>query len=134
MSAVYSRFAFVILCWVTWLSLHSFNIDLTDHLSLGPMLGTAAAIFAVMVGGIFTVNHFADQLVELLEEPFGTLILTLSVTAIEVSLMLVVIFNGDNNPTMLRDTVYATLMIMLNGMIGLSLMVGGWRHFEQTFN
>lgn len=128
------RYAFVLLCWGTWFALHSFNIDLTNQLSLMPMLGAAAAIFCIMVGGIFTVNHFADQLVELLEEPFGTLILTLSVTAIEVSLMLEVIFNGDNNPVMLRDTVYATLMIMLNGMIGLSLVVGGWHHFEQTFN
>lgn len=98
------------------------------------MFAAAAAIFCAMIGCIFTVNRYADQLVELLEEPFGTLLLTLSVAAIEVSLMLVIIFNGNNNPTMLRDTVYATLMIMLNGMVGLCLVTGGWRHFEQTFN
>ena len=134
LSAIFSRNAFVLLCWGIWLGLHSLNIILSVQLSLVPMLAAAAAIFCAMIGCIFTVNHYADQLVELLEEPFGTLLLTLSVAAIEVSLMLVIIFSGDNNPTMLRDTVYATLMIMLNGMVGLSLLIGGWRHFEQTFN
>ncbi|MGR8998838.1 MAG: calcium:proton antiporter [Gammaproteobacteria bacterium] len=134
LSAVFSRNAFVLLCWAIWLGLHSSNIDLSADLSLVPMIAVATAIFCAMVGCIFTVNHYADQLVELLKEPFGTLLLTLSVAAIEVSLMLVIIFNGDKNPTMLRDTVYATLMIMLNGMVGLCLVAGGWRHFEQTFN
>ena len=134
LSAVFSRNAFVLLCWGIWLGLHSSNIDLTADMSLVPMFAAAAAIFCAMVGCIFTVNHYADQLAELLEEPLGTLLLTLSCAAIEVSLMLVIIFNGNNNPTMLRDTVYATLMIMLNGMVGLCLVAGGWRHFEQAFN
>ena len=133
-SAVFSRNAFVLLCWGIWLGLHSSNLILSVHLNLAPMLAVATTIFCAMIGCIFTVNHYADQLAELLEEPLGTLLLTLSCAAIEVSLMLVIIFNGNNNPTMLRDTVYATLMIMLNGMVGLCLVAGGWRHFEQTFN
>ncbi|MFA5924314.1 MAG: calcium/proton transporter [Methylococcaceae bacterium] len=132
--AVFSRNAFVLLCWGIWLGLHGSNLILSVHLSLVPMLAVATAIFCAMIGCIFTVNHYADQLAELLKEPLGSLLLTLSVATIEVSLMLVIIFKGDNNPTMLRDTVYATLMIMLNGMVGLSLVAGGWRHFEQTFN
>ena len=131
--AIFSRNAFVFLCWGLWLGLHGSNLILS-HLNLIPMLAATAAIFCAMIGCIFTVNHYADQLAELLDEPFGTLILTLSVAIIEVSLMLVIIFEGNNNPTMLRDTVYATLMIMLNGMVGLCLVAGGWRHFEQTFN
>ena len=130
----FSRNFFLLLCWGIWLGLHGSNLILSVHLSLVPMLAVATAIFCAMIGCIFTVNHYADQLAELLKEPLGTLLLTLSVAIIEVSLMLVIIFNGDNNPTMLRDTVYATLMIMLNGMVGLSLVAGGWRHFEQTFN
>ena len=127
------RNAFVLICWSLWFGLHSTNLILSD-LNLAPMLLIAVLIFCSMIGCIFTVNHYADQLKELLVEPLGTLLLTLSVAAIEVSLMLVVIFHGGNNPTMLRDTVYATLMIMLNGMIGLSLITGGWHHFEQSFN
>jgi Ca2+:H+ antiporter len=134
LSVFFSRNAFVLLCWSIWFGLHNSNIALSVDLDLVPMLAAAMAIFCAMIGCIFTVNHYADQLAELLEEPFGTLLLTLSVSAIEVSLMLVVIFEGDHNPTMLRDTVYATLMIMLNGMVGLCLLTGGWRHFEQTFN
>ncbi|WP_262965060.1 calcium:proton antiporter [Methylobacter psychrophilus] len=132
--AIFSRNAFVLLCWGIWLGLHGSNLILSVNLSLVPMFAAALVIFCAMIGCIFTVNHYADQLAELLDEPFGTLLLTLSVAIIEVSLMLVVIFEGDKNPSMLRDTVYATLMIMLNGMIGLSLVAGGWRHFEQTFN
>jgi Ca2+:H+ antiporter len=131
--AIFSRNAFVLLCWGLWLGLHGSKVILSG-LNLVPMLAATTVIFCAMIGCIFTVNHYADQLAELLDEPFGTLILTLSVAAIEVSLMLVIIFEGSNNPTMLRDTVYATLMIMLNGMVGLSLVTGGWRHFEQTFN
>lgn len=131
--AAFSRNAFVLVCWGFWLGLHDSNLILS-HLNLLPMLAATMAIFCAIIGCIFTVNHYADRLAEELDEPFGTLILTLSVTIIEVSLMLVIIFEGNNNPTMLRDTVYATLMIMLNGMVGLSLVTGGWRHFEQTFN
>jgi Ca2+:H+ antiporter len=132
--AVISRNVFVLLCWAIWLGLHGSNLILSVHLSLMPMLAVAMVIFCAMVGCIFTVNHYAERLAELLEEPFGTLLLTLSVAIIEVSLMLVIMFDGNKNPTMLRDTVYATLMIMLNGMVGLSLVAGGWRHFEQAFN
>lgn len=132
--AFFSMNAFAIVCWGIWLGLQSYNIDLTEQLDVREMLITAVLIFIAMVGCIFTVNRYADTLVELLEEPYGTLLLTLSVALIEVSLMMVIIFNGDHNPTMLRDNVYATLMIMLNGMVGLSLVLGGIRHFEQTFN
>ena len=124
---------YVLVCWIMWIKLNSSHFVISE-LDLTTMLGLATVIFLAMTGCIFTVNHYAEQIKDLIEEPFGTLLLTLSVAAIEVSLMLVVIFHGNNNPTMLRDTVYATLMIMLNGMVGLSLVTGGYHHFEQTFN
>jgi Ca2+:H+ antiporter len=78
--------------------------------------------------------HYADRLAEYLGEPLGTLVLTLSATAIEVSLMLMVMTTGSDNPTLLRDTIFATLMVVLNGLLGLALTLGGWRHREQVFN
>jgi Ca2+:H+ antiporter len=91
-------------------------------------------IFAVMVWGAFAVVRHADALAEILGEPLGTLVLTLSVVGIEVSLITAVMLTGDGAPTLARDTMFAVLMIVLNGMIGAALLVGGFRHREQTLN
>jgi Ca2+:H+ antiporter len=81
-----------------------------------------------------SVVRHADHLAARLGEPYGTLILTLSVTFIEVICISAVMLHGLNNPTLARDTLFAVIMIVLNGMVGLSLIVGGWRHREQHYN
>jgi Ca2+:H+ antiporter len=91
-------------------------------------------LFAVILGSALAVVRHADQLAERLGEPYGTLILTLAITAIEVVGISAVMLHGDNNPTLARDTLFAVTMIILNGMIGLSLLMGGWRHLEQHYN
>ncbi|MFA5924645.1 MAG: calcium/proton transporter [Methylococcaceae bacterium] len=99
-----------------------------------PTLGVGTLVFLLMLGCVMAVVHHADQLADMLREPYGTLVLTLSVTVIEVSLMLRVMLQGAENPTLLRDTVFVVLMITMNGMVGLALTAGGWRHVEQSFN
>jgi Ca2+:H+ antiporter len=79
------------------------------------------------------VRH-ADHLAERLGEPYGTLILTLAITSIEVIGISAVMFHGANNPTLVRDTLFAVVMIILNGMVGLSLLMGAWRRPEQHHN
>jgi Ca2+:H+ antiporter len=69
-----------------------------------------------------------------LGEPYGTLILTLSVTSIEVMGISAAMLHGKDDPTLVRATLFSVVMIILNGMVGLSLLVGGWRHREQTYN
>jgi Ca2+:H+ antiporter len=128
------RNLFVLLGWGGWLTLTMTHTVLNDNLNPVSMSVFAVSIFIVMLGCVFAVNHHAEKLSEMLKEPFGTLILTLTVASIEVSILLEVMMTGNHNPSMLRDTVFATLMIMLNGMVGLSLLAGSWRHFEQTFN
>lgn len=91
-------------------------------------------IFAVMLWASFAVVRHADTLARMLGEPYGTLILTLTVTVIEVSLIASVMLTGSANPTLARDTMLAVVMIVLNGMVGLALLLGGLRHGEQTFN
>lgn len=93
-----------------------------------------AAIFGVMLLAVFRVVHHAECLAEILGEPFGTLILTLSVIGIEVAVITAVMLTGDNNPTLARDTMFSVLMIVLNGLVGLSLLIGGWKHGLQAFN
>ena len=91
-------------------------------------------IFAVMLWCAFGVVRHADHLARALGEPYGTLILTLAVITIEVSLISAIMLTGSNNPTLARDTMFAVLMIVLNGMVGLVLLVGGIRHRQQHFN
>jgi Ca2+:H+ antiporter len=91
-------------------------------------------LFAVVLWASFGVVRHADALAELLGEPFGTLILTVSVIGIEVSLIAAVMLSGDSAPTLARDTMFAVLMIVLNGLIGASLLFGGLRHGTQDYN
>lgn len=91
-------------------------------------------LFTAILGSIFCVVRHADHLAARLGEPFGTLVLTISVTAIEVVSISATMVHGANNPTLARDTLFSVVMIILNGMVGLSLLIGGWRHREQQYN
>jgi Ca2+:H+ antiporter len=91
-------------------------------------------LFVTILGSAVAVVQHADCLAERLGEPYGTLILTLSITSIEVMSITAVMLHGANNPTLARDTLFAVSMVILNGMVGLSLLLGGWRRREQHYN
>jgi Ca2+:H+ antiporter len=91
-------------------------------------------LFAVTLGSALSVVRHADHVAIRLGEPYGTMLLTGSVTAIEVMSISAVMLHGENNPTLVRDTLFAVIMIILNGMVGLALLLGGWRHREQIYN
>src|SRR5437763_1988511 len=82
---------------------------------------------AVLWSAISVVRH-ADCLAIKCGEPYGTLILTLSAITIEVMMISAAMLHGKNNPTLARDMMFAVIMIALNGLIGLSLVLGGLRH------
>jgi len=88
---------------------------------------------AVLWSAISVVRH-ADRLAIKCGEPYGTLILTLSAISIEVMMISAAMLHGKNNPTLARDMMFAVIMIALNGLIGLSLLLGGLRHREQNYN
>lgn len=91
-------------------------------------------LLATITVCIFGVVRHADALADLLGEPLGTLILTVSVIAIEVSLIAAVMFEGASDPTLARDTMFSVIMIMMNGMVGLCLLSGGLLHVQQEYN
>ena len=91
-------------------------------------------IFAVMLWCAFGVVRHAGHLATLLGEPYGTLILTLAVIGIEVSLIASIMITGNENPALARDTMFAVLMIVLNGLVGTTLLIGALKHREQSFN
>jgi len=111
-----------------------------DNQLLAPNLSPAIAIavflwlFAAIVMGALTVVSHADELAGILGEPYGTLILTLSVGSIEIMTIGAVMLAGDANPTLARDTMFSVVMIVMNGLIGLALLLGGLRYREQEYN
>jgi len=118
-------------CGIFYLAGDAIFATLANPISLGVVF---LWLFAVMLASAVSVVRHADRLAERLGEPYGTLILTLSVTFIEVMSISAVMLHGANNPTLVRDTLLAVVMIILNGMVGLSLLVGAWRHREQAYN
>lgn len=91
-------------------------------------------LFIAMLWMAFSVVRHADGLAVILGEPYGTLILTISVISIEVIMISAVMLTGANNPTLARDTLFSVLMIVLNGMVGLTLLMGALKHKEQIYN
>jgi Ca2+:H+ antiporter len=91
-------------------------------------------LFAVILGAAFAVVHHAESLAIRLGEPLGTLVLTLSVIGIEVMMISAVMLTGEGKPALARDAMFGVVMIVMNGMIGISLLLGGLRHHEQQYN
>ncbi len=91
-------------------------------------------LFAVILWSAISVVRHADSLAIKFGEPYGTLILTLAAISIEVMMISAAMLHGANNPTLARDAMFAVIMIALNGLVGLSLLLGGLRHREQHYN
>ena len=105
--------------------------DLSQPLFAG---GLFAWLLAVIMWAAFGVVHEAEDLAHRLGEPLGTLVLTLAIVIIEVALISAVMLSAKEAPTLGRDTMFAVLMIVLNGVVGLGLLVGGLRHHQQSYN
>ncbi len=99
-----------------------------------PLVGVFVWLFALILWSAIWVVRHADCLAVKLGEPYGTLILTLSAISIEVVMISTAMLHGANNPTLGRDAVFAVIMIALNGLVGLSLLLGGLRYREQHYN
>jgi len=96
-------------------------------------VGTVAAA-AIMFGCVIAAVHHAEVVAHKVGEPFGTLVLAVAVTVIEVSLIVSLMLSGSGDvATLARDTVFAAIMIILNFIVGICLLVGGIRHHEQRF-
>ena len=91
-------------------------------------------LFSVILACAYSASHYADVVAHRLGEPVGTLILTLSVVVIEVSIVAAMMLGGGSEPTVARDTMFSTLMIIMNGLVGIALLAGGINRREQFFN
>ena len=93
----------------------------------------AAVLLVILFGTVFAAVHHAEVIAHRIGEPFGTLLLTLAVTIIEVALIATIMLGDKAVPTLARDTVFAVVMIVCNGLVGICIFVGGLRYREQDF-
>lgn len=93
-----------------------------------------ALLAAGLVGTVLSAVHHAEVVAHKVGEPYGTLVLALAITVIEVALIVSMMLAGGPETTALaRDTVFAAVMLILNGIVGICLLAGGSRYREQTF-
>jgi Ca2+:H+ antiporter len=104
---------------------------LDQPLLLIVLLGVLCGV--ILCAAVAIVRH-ADVLAHRLGEPLGTLLLTLAVTGLEVAMVGFVMSTGEPKPTLARDTMFAVVMLVLNGFMGLALVIGGLKHREQSYN
>ena len=99
-------------------------------------VGTLLALLcgAALIGAVIAAVHHAEVVAHRVGEPLGTLVLALAVTVIETALILSMMIAGGKDMAVLpRDTIYAAVMIICNGVIGICVLLGGLAHREQTF-
>ena len=88
----------------------------------------------VLMAAVIAAVHHAEVVAHKVGEPFGTLVLAVAVTVIEVALIVSMMLAGDDEAASLpRDTIFAAIMIICNGVVGICLLMGGLRHREQVF-
>ncbi|MEU6801027.1 calcium:proton antiporter [Streptomyces neyagawaensis] len=94
-----------------------------------------AVVTLVLAGAVLSAVHHAEVVAHRVGEPFGSLVLAVAVTIIEVALIVTLMADGgDKSSTLARDTVFAAVMITCNGILGLCLLVGSLRHGLAVFN
>jgi Ca2+:H+ antiporter len=104
---------------------HSYNSGLVYTIAL------AIALMAAVIAGV----HHAEVVAHRVGEPYGTLVLAIAITIIEVSLIIsLMLAGGPDTATLARDTVFAAIMIILTAIVGLCFFIGGLRYREQSFS
>ena len=113
-----------ILAWLLFFS------GLIDNSSIFQLIASGLLILSVM-----SAVHHSEIIAEKVGEPYGTIILAISITVIEVSIIVsLMVTEGEEAASLARDTVYAATMLILNGIVGLCLLIGSLKHYEQDFS
>jgi Ca2+:H+ antiporter len=104
---------------------------LIGKVSFGPL---ALVVATVLLGNVVAAVHHAELVALRLGEPFGTLVLALSVTVIEVGLIIMIMLSGEPNPRLMRDSIHAVVMLVLHGLAGVCIVVCAIRQREVEFH
>ena len=115
---------FPILAWLLYFS------GFIQDSGIAKLLASGLLILSVM-----SAVHHSEIIAERVGEPYGTIILEISITVIEVSIIIsLMVTEGEEAASLARDTVYSATMLILNGIVGLCLLIGGLKHYEQNFS
>jgi Ca2+:H+ antiporter len=123
--------------WLTWTVLVPVLGLLALALTWGRDLGTVFVVLVavVLAGAVLAAVHHAEVVAHRVGEPFGSLVLAVAVTVIEVALIVtLMVSGGKGSASLARDTVFAALMLTTTGIVGLSLLVGARRFHVTLFN
>jgi Ca2+:H+ antiporter len=102
---------------------------------LPPSAWLAGAYGVALIAGVVSAVHHAEVVAHRVGEPFGTLVLAVAITVIEVALIVsLMLAGGPDTATLPRDTIYSAVMIIATGVVGICLLAGGLSHHEQTFH
>src|SRR6201997_992814 len=120
--------------WWAWIWPVLALVVVVVHTTLSPGFPFVAAEAFALIATVFAAVYHAEVVAHRVGEPFGTLVLALAVTIIELALIVsMMITGGTETAGLARDTVFAAVMIVCNGIVGLCLLAGGVRHREQAF-
>ncbi|MGV2290713.1 ionic transporter y4hA [Trinickia sp. YCB016] len=119
--------------WTLWVPIAAWIILAASSVA-GGGAWFVALVALCLAGAVFSAVHHAEVVAHRVGEPLGTLVLAVAVTIIEVALIVSVMLSaGPEKAGLARDTVFAAVMIVCNGIVGICLLVGGLRHGEQNF-
>ena len=119
------------LATITFFAMHHFEHTLVQT-TTGNLIGFGI-LFAVIIYAAMNVAHHAEMLAEKFGEPYGTLILTFSAVVVEIVIIVIMMIHAEN-PTLARDTIYAAIMLDINGLLGVAAIIGGIKYGEQPYN
>lgn len=126
--------------WTRWLY-WTRSVPILAALMLALTWGRAPNVIVIVIGGVLLIGsvlaavQHAEVVAHKVGEPFGSLVLAVAVTVIEVALIVTLMISGKGDTTSLaRDTVFSAVMLTMNGIVGLSLLVGAMRHHLPQFN
>lgn len=118
-----TAFAFAIVLQATESGIQNLHWIVESLIEIGAIILVLFTIFAAL--------EHAEHIAHRVGEPYGTLVLTLAVTSIEVSIIVSMMLHGSNNPTLARESVFSTVMIVCTGVVGLAITLGSLRHKRQ---
>jgi Ca2+:H+ antiporter len=122
--------------WLSWTTLAPIAAMIVLALAWGRHPGTVAAVGVgiFLIGAVLSAVHHAEVVAHRVGEPFGSLLLAVAVTVIEVALIVTLMVGGGDTSALARDTVFAAVMITLNGIAGLSLLIAAVKYRMAVFN
>lgn len=119
--------------WTTIIPALSWILFFSGLIQYNSIVQVIASILLIL--SVMSAVHHSEVIAHRVGEPYGTIILAVAITVIEVSIIIsLMISGGEEAVSLARDTVYSATMLILNGIVGLCLFIGGLKHHEQTFS